>query len=197
MGFLAEKCIFAPLTEDILLQATDFSCGNDDLDDFFYKDSIAYRESLFGKTYCFYLEDDSSQVVCAFTVSNASIFTNRLPNARKKKLGKQVAYEKQDLIYPAVLIGRFGIDVRYQHQHIGSELMQFIKVWFIEPSNKTGCRYLQVDAYNTPAPLTFYKNNGFDFIFSTEEQEKDYRNIQSDSPLKTRLMFFDLMRIAR
>lgn len=197
MGFLADKCIFSPLTEDIIAQATAFSCGNEDLDDFFHRDSIAYSRELFGKTYCFYKEDNPAEIVCAFTVSNASIFTNRLPNARKKKVGKQVPHEKHDLIYPAVLIGRFGIDVNYQHKHIGSELMQFIKVWFIEPANKTGCRYLEVDAYNTDAPLSFYKNNGFDFIFSTEEQEKQYRNIISEDSLKTRLMFFDLMRIEK
>ena len=195
MGFLADKCIFAPLTEEIITEATAFSCGNDDLDDFFHRDSIVYSLEHFGKTYCFYMEGNPTEVVCAFTVSNASIFTNRLPNARKKKVSKQVPYEKQDLIYPAVLIGRFGIDIHYQHKHIGSELMSFIKVWFIEPANKTGCRYLEVDAYNTDTPLSFYKSNGFDYIFSTEEQEKEYRNIMSDNPLKTRLMFFDLMRI--
>ncbi|MDO5130582.1 MAG: hypothetical protein Q4D64_11765 [Prevotellaceae bacterium] len=62
-------------------------------------------------------------------------------------------------------------------------------------SNKTGCRYLIVDAYNSEIPLAFYKKNGFDFIFSTEEQEKDYRKIVSDEPLRTRLMFFDLILI--
>lgn len=40
-----------------------------------------------------------------------------------------------------------------------------------------------------------YLKNGFDFMFSSEEQEKVYRNIQDDEPLKTRLMFFDLIRI--
>ncbi len=71
------------------------------------------------------------------------------------------------------------------------------KVCFIESANKIGCRYLKVDAYNTDASLSFYKNNGFDFIFSTEEQEKQYRNIISGDSLKTRLMFFDLMRIEK
>ena len=62
-------------------------------------------------------------------------------------------------------------------------------------SNKTGCRYLIVDAYNSEIPLAFYKKNGFDFIFSTEEQEKDYSKIVSDEPLRTPLMFFALILI--
>ena len=118
-----------------------------------------------------------------------------LPNARKKKVAKNVSYVKRDLIYPAVLIGRLGISTRYQQHHIGTELMNFIKSWFVDSSNKTGCRYLIVDAYNSDIPLAFYKKNGFDFIFSTEEQEKDYRKIVSNEPLRTRLMFFDLILI--
>ena len=118
-----------------------------------------------------------------------------LPNARKKRVAKNVSYVKRDLIYPAVLIGRLGISTKYQKHHIGTELMNFIKSWFVDSSNKTGCRYLIVDAYNSEIPLAFYKKNGFDFIFSTEEQEKDYRKIVSDEQLKTRLMIFDLILI--
>ena len=66
---------------------------------------------------------------------------------------------------------------------------------FIDDENKTGCRYLVVDAYNETTPLEYYRKNGFDFMFSTEEQEREYRNISGDGPLRTRLMFFDLMQI--
>ena len=73
--------------------------------------------------------------------------------------------------------------------------MNFIKSWFVDSSNKIGCRYLIVDAYNSDIPLAFYKKNGFDYIFSTEEQERDYRKIISNESLKTRLKFFDLLLI--
>lgn len=159
MGFLAEKTVFSLLTKDILEESAAFSCGNEDLDGFFHRDSVAYAENLFGKSYCYYLEESKTDLVCAFTVSNASIFTRYLPNARKKKVSKLVPHVKQDLIYPAVLIGRLGIDVKFQHLHIGSEVLDFIKSWFVEPYNKTGCRYLVVDAYNEEVPLAFYKKN--------------------------------------
>ena len=99
------------------------------------------------------------------------------------------------LVNPAVLIGRLGISTKFQHLHIGTEVIDFIKSWFVEPYNKTGCRYLVVDAYNEDVPVAFYKKNGFDFMFSTEEQEKSYRGIVSDKPLKTRLLYFDLILI--
>ena len=195
MGYLAENAVFMPLTKTVLEESGKFTCGNEDLDDFFQNDSIAYAEDLFGKTYCFRMKGETKELLCAFTVSNASIFTMLLPNARKKRVAKNVSYVKRDLIYPAVLIGRLGISTKYQKHHIGTELMNFIKSWFVDSSNKTGCRYLIVDAYNSEIPLAFYKKNGFDFIFSTEEQEKDYRKIVSDEPLRTRLMFFDLILI--
>lgn len=190
--------IFADLTRELLEKAEPFLCGNPDLDDFFFQDSFDYASSLFGKTYCFYITRGSSiEIICAFTVSNASIFTNRLPNARKKKIGGEIPFVKRDLIYPAVLIGRLGVNAKYQHggERIGSYLLDFIKFWFTEPNNKTGCRYLVVDAYNTEIPLTFYQKNGFKQLFSTEEQEKEYRNIKTSEPLSTRLMFFDLIRM--
>jgi len=71
--------------------------------------------------------------------------------------------------------------------------MDFIKSWFIDAQNKTGCRFVVVDAYNEDLPIKYYISCGFDFLFSTEEQEKRYSNIQSNDPLKTRLMFFDLI----
>ena len=53
--------------------------------------------------------------------------------------------------------------------------------------------YLQTES-DVPAYM-FYQKNGFKLLFSTEEQEKEYRNISSAHPLETRLMFFDLIRI--
>lgn len=195
MGLLNDKGIFRRLDKDLLECSQSFSCGNEDLDEFFHFDCIPYAESLFGKSYCFTSVDCLDEIICAFTVSNASIFTNYLPNARKKKVGKEIPFLKRDLIYPAVLIGRLGINIKYQQCHVGSELMDFIKMWFLDSENKTGCRYLIVDAYNQTIPLSFYSKNGFEFIFNTEEQEKEYRHIKTETPLNTRLMYFDLIRL--
>lgn len=81
--------VFLPLVPG----ETDFSnfdCGRDDINDFFLNDASDYQEELFGKTYVFVPEDTPTNIVAAFTVANASIFTKRLPNARKKKIGYEV-----------------------------------------------------------------------------------------------------------
>ena len=69
----------------------------------------------------------------------------------------------------------------------------WVKSRFIDPNNKTGCRFLVVDAYNEPNPIQYYKKNDFDFLFSTEEQEKEYMGMSTNETLKTRLMYFDLI----
>ena len=93
--------------------------------------------------------------------------------------------------YPAVLIGRLGVNIRYANKGIGSELLSIIKRWFIQPDNKTGCRYLAVDSYNLEQTLNYYAKNGFCYLFSTEEQEAE--NSHLSLPLKTRYMYFDLI----
>ena len=138
--------IFSSLNQEILTNTKTFSCGNKDLDNFFYEDCIAYANNLFGKSYCF--QSPQKEIIAAFTVSNASIFTNRLPNARRKKISKNLPYAKRDLNYPAVLIGRLGINIHYQNRHIGSSLLDFIKAWFTDNKNKRAVSILYLDARN-------------------------------------------------
>jgi hypothetical protein len=71
--------------------------------------------------------------------------------------------------------------------------MDFIKSWFIDPENKTGCRFVVVDSYNEDIPLAYYQRNSFEFLFSSPEQEKAYMGLPEDYALKTRLMYFDLI----
>jgi GNAT superfamily N-acetyltransferase len=97
--------------------------------------------------------------------------------------------------YPAVLIGRLGVSTKFKKQGIGTELLDFIKLWFIDENNKTGCRFIVVDAYNDECVLNFYKKNGFVFMFSTEEQEKNYLKVKTDYKLHTRFLYFDLVLI--
>lgn len=177
----------------VLKSSSLFDCGHPDLNDFFSNDCIAYSKELLGKSYCFRLDSDLSVIACAFTVSNDSIKVNSLPNSRKKKLVKSIPRPKQFRSYPAVLIGRLGVNHNFKGVGIGRELMNFIKSWFIDSNNKTGCRFIVVDAYNEKIPIKYYKQNDFEFLFSTEEQEKEYMGLLDDDQLKTRLMYFDLI----
>jgi len=193
VGFLAERCRLESLTAKHSLALERFNCDHDDLNDFFRKDAKRYAEELLGKSYCFVLDDDPDNLVCAFTVSNDSIKVNHLPNSRKKKLNRPIPREKQFKSYPAVLIGRLGVSSEFKRCGIGRELMDFIKVWFASIDNKTGCRFVVVDSYNEEGPRLFYESNGFNYLFSSDAQEREYMGLEEDIDLKTRLMYFDLI----
>ena len=117
------------------------------------------------------------------------------PGSRKKKVEKNIPREKLYSSYPAVMIGRLGIGTDFQSQHPGSDVLSFIKAWFVDPLNKTGCRFLLVDSYNKERNLSFYECNDFNYLFSTEEQEHEFRGIKPERPLNSRLMYFDLIEL--
>jgi hypothetical protein len=200
VGFLLERCTLKVYDEDIHRICFPFDCGDNDLNDFFANDVIKYSNELLGKSYCFTLDEDDRQIVAAFTISNDSIKTFSLPNARKKKIIAEIPREKHMKSYPAVLIGRLGVNnlIRKkikEENTIGDQLMDFIKSWFIDKGNKTGCRFIIVDAYNKITPLNYYKRNGFIELFSSEEQEKKYINVSEEKTLSTRLLYYDLILI--
>ena len=191
MSFLYDECVLGELidTEDI----QNFTCGDKDLDDFFSCDCFAYARQLLGKTYCWRLKADRRRIVCAFTLANAGIRVSDLPNARRKKIETNIPHVKALKDYPVVLVARLGVSTDFRSKHIGSDALQYIRFWFLDPYNKTGCRYVLVDAYNNPATLSFYEANGFATVFSTELQESEYRHLGDGVKLNTRLMYYDLM----
>ena len=195
MSFIQEKCSFGFFTRQKADNCKPFHCGDDDLDEFFILDAFLQSEELLCKNYCFVLDEDPSTIVAAFTLSNDSI--KKIPGSRKKKVEKNIPREKLYSSYPAVMIGRLGISTDFQGQHIGSDFISFIKAWFVDPLNKTGCRFLLVDSYNKENNLSFYQRNGFNYLFSTEEQEREFRGIKPERPLNSRLMYFDLIELVR
>lgn len=200
MGFLLNKCTLKIYDSEVINSCQPFDCGNSDLNDFFCNDALNYYAELLGKTYCFTLDENPEIIICAFTISNDSIKTFNLPNARKKKVNKDIPRQKQMKSYPAVLIGRLGVHKNYrlvndETDRTGKQLMNFIKSWFIDGANKTGCRFIVVDSYNEIKPLKYYSNNEFIPLFSNEEQEKEYTGIGSDAKLETRLLYFDLIML--
>lgn len=73
--------------------------------------------------------------------------------------------------------------------------MTFIKIFF-RTKNKTGCRFIIVDALNNDSTINFYKKNGFQFLIEDERLEAKYVGIGMNRlPLHTRLMFFDLLTL--
>ena len=204
--FLLEECTLGILTQDVLDTSYPFTCGNDeDMDEFFRDDAVDYTYFKMGKSYCFRLDADPKQIIACFTVSNDSLRIYDLPSSRKKAMWDITNREKMLSRYPGVLIGRLAVNIDYARRGIGSQILDFIKMWFDAPDNKTACRFVIVDAKNEPEVLTFYQKNGFEYLFTTEFQEDLYTKPVKDKAeenerrinprkLKTRLMYFDLLK---
>ena len=170
------------------------NCGENDLNDFFLNEAVLYSNELLGKTYVWVTNNEPHRIVAAFTVSNDSIKSRLLPRNSVNRINRPINNLKRGRSYPAVLIGRLGVDVDFQGRsyHIGFQIIDFIKQWFSDDENKTGCRFILVDAYNNQAVLTFYQKNGFKFLYPNEQEEKEFYNLLSDDKLHTRMMYLDL-----
>jgi hypothetical protein len=66
---------------------------------------------------------------------------------------------------------------------IGTYILNWLKTFFTT-DNRTGCRFLTVDAYNQPRILKFYKTNEFDFLHEKDKEDR------------TRIMYYDLKRFS-
>jgi hypothetical protein len=155
----------------------DFDCGDTDLNDFIKNDALQYQSQLLTKTYLF---SEKEEVIAFFSVSNDSLKDNDFE--KWNNLSRKVPNRKRRKDYPAVKIGRLGVNSKFKGKQLGTQILFFIKNWFTT-ENKTGCRFVLVDAYNSPEVIKFYEKN--DFTLLTEK----------DQNKKTRLMYFDLIRM--
>ena len=159
----------------------DFDCGDEDLNDFIINDAPLYRKTLLATTYVL-KHQETGKVVAYFSVANDRISIKDFPNNtdfnrfRKHKF----VNEKRLKSYPAIKLCRLGIDKSAQGQQIGTFLIDFVETLFVT-DNKSGCRFLTVDAYSQAIP--FYLKNDFAFLSSEDENQR------------TRLMYFDLSDI--
>lgn len=157
-SWLLTNCDLSLLTREVIESCHPFTCGTDgDMDEFFRQDVIDYTHFLMGKSYCFRLKDDAQTIVACFTVSNDSIRIYDLPSSRRNAMWKITNREKMLSRYPGVLIGRLAVAKGFGGKGVGSDVLLFIKKWFTENDNKTGCRFAIVDAKNEPEVLRFTK----------------------------------------
>ncbi len=171
-----ERCSVRRLDIGDLVAA--FDCGDDDLNDFLINESGLYRNALLSVTYV--VEDkESADVLAYFSLSNDKIsisdFESKTEFNRFRK--HKFVNEKRLRSYPAIKIGRLAIARRAQHQSIGTYLLEFIEDYFLV-NNKSGCRFVTVDAYLDAIP--FYIKNNYHFLNNDDEDRC------------TRVMYFDL-----
>lgn len=159
---------------------TGFSCALADLDRFIRSEAKGHADELLAVTYACHLKGEGDIVslpVAFISLANDSVV---LKTGRKKKLFRRAKHYDG---YPAVKITRLGVHCEYQRNKIGSHILHSIKQLFIT-DNRTGCRFLTVDAYNSPPVISFYEKNDFEPLLNGRDRPG------------THSMFFDLKRLA-
>jgi len=199
-SYLQQHFLFRLMTEELVSSCQKYVCSKDDrINKFFHEEYLDYAHQLLGKSYCF-VSKAEPKIAAAFTVANSSVRVDDMPKSKRNKLNRKIPFSKQRSQYPAVLVAQLAVFDEFSGLNLGKDVLDMIKAWFIDPLNKTGCRYVVVDAVNNPKVLQFYKDNGFDFIFSSDEEEMQYMskavNVQDGSVFReTRLMIFDLIQL--
>jgi GNAT superfamily N-acetyltransferase len=187
---LSNDCTLQRLTREIDL--SNFYCKEEDLNDFLKNEALDYSKELMGVTHVFTLDSDPSDIVCFFTVSNDVLNLEDAPGNSRNQINRSIPNQKRKLKhYPSVKIGRVGINQKFAGLKIGKQLMEFIKEWFTI-GNKTGCRFIIVDAYNKEKVLKYYSDNDFKLLIKEESVEAEHTD--REIPLATRFMYFDLKK---
>ncbi len=169
-----EDYVFRPM--DVGGEIKPFHCTNDDLNDFLRDDAKKYLSDLMAVTYL--LEDNANgKTVAYFSLLNDKIVSD--PEQRKiwNRLSRGIANSKRRRSYPSVKIGRLAVSEEYSRCGIGRDIIIMVKHMFTH-GNKTGCRFVTVDAYKDA--VGFYRKCGFDFISEGDRNDD------------TRLMYYDL-----
>lgn len=161
---------------------------------FLQKKAKAYWKQRLCVTHVFTPLDNPSFVAGYFTLSADSIQidismgkTER--RVKTKRLG--MPHEKRLLhTYPAVKLGMLAKNTAFVEKGFGRDMIKAIKSIVLNDSGIYCCRYIIIDAINDPGIIKFYLDNGFEFLYESEEDEKVAMNDPDE--LTTRYMLYNL-----
>jgi hypothetical protein len=144
---------------------TGFSCsppaaGDRDLEDFLATDAHQHLIDRIAVTYALVAEEAPKTPLGFATLANDAITIDR-----EQPLPEVADYPYAS--FPAVKIGRFGIVLPLQKHGMGGLFLAMIKKLMRE-GNRTGCRFITVDAWRDKKTgvdvMPFYAKNGFSLL---------------------------------
>lgn len=152
-----------------------FDCGDRDLNEWFGKDVEISTSELLTQTYELIHEEFLTQgsPIALVSVCNDALSLKVLED------NMEVPREKRLKSWPAVKLARLAVAKDLQRTNLGTTVINLVKRMFVT-DNRTGCRFLTVDAYNRPEVIRFYFRNGFELMVDNDQHES------------SRAMWFDL-----
>lgn len=157
-------------------KVSDFTCGDNDLDDFIINDAVEYADKKLALSYLLKRYDN---VLAYFSIANDKVSLFDFDSKTSFNRFRKVRFKNTKRLrgYPSVKICRLAVHSNYRNKRIGSFLLNWIKAYFIRHS-RSACRFLLVDAY--PDAVPFYEKNGFVHLSEYPDHKR------------TSLMYFDL-----
>jgi len=164
--FALGDLVIAPLSsDDVESLSAEFSSDRD-LNEFFKTDCLAYERGLWVKNYKILLRDQDEPILGLVSLLNDAL---RFDTKAQKR--RYTHYQKNYLeAHPALKIGRLAVRKELENAGIGSKALILLKAFFLN-ENRTGCRFITVDAYNRPEVIGFYQKNGFVQIKTADSAE--------------------------
>lgn len=164
--------------------SSDFSCGNAVMDRFLIDDAFKCHQFRYVIFYKLFFKD-SGEVIAYFSLANDSIHfdcpsdkcdmmecVSPLVDANyRNHFGQQTSF-------PAVNIAHLAVNIRFQRQGFGSDILQYICEVYRSPQS-AGCQFVTVDALNTPEVNGFYMKNGFDILTDNDSAKPTRRLYRS------------------
>ena len=136
---------FLPLGEDT--EILPFDCNDADLNNFLFDDAKNYLSDLMAVTYLF-VDRQANKTVAYFSLLNDKVSYDPEERSLWNRINRRISNNKRRKTYPSVKIGRLAVSKDYDNKGIGRAILDFIKHAFTN-GNRTGCRFITVDAYAT------------------------------------------------
>jgi|ERR1035438_603574 GNAT superfamily N-acetyltransferase len=145
---------FDPARHDV----STFDCDDDDLNDFLRHDAAKYQADHLSHTRVVFL---AGTLVGYITLLADCIILQT--SEKKKALTETRPHHQSVYTFPAIKIGRVGIQKEYQTSGIGTQLLIYTIGLVVRLNRELniGCRFITLDAY--PKSVSWYQQKNFMF----------------------------------
>jgi GNAT superfamily N-acetyltransferase len=126
----------------------DFDCGNESLNHYLKEKALKSHAAESARTF---VVIEEGRVIAYYTVSSSAVVHAEAPGRLRRN--------RPDPI-PAVLLGRFAVNHRFQGRALGSSLLNDALLRMANASNELGIAVVIVDAISEAAKR-FYLERGF------------------------------------
>lgn len=162
---------FDPEVHDV----SGFDCGDSDLNDFLKNDAARYQLEHLSHTRLAFLNEE---LVGYITILADCII---LKTSEKKRVLEQLLDFHQTIYtFPALKIGRIGVQQARKGQDIGTQLLKYAVGLVVRLNRELniGCRFVTLDAY--PKSIGFYQKSGFVFNKHYSDPQKTHPSMRYD-----------------